>query len=118
MRSKYPVMLYDGDCKFCKGWITRWAKLTENRVLYLPYQENLNEFPQVTQKDCEKSIQFIETDGKVYRTAEGVLRSLVYAKKYSWIYKLYKKSRLFSAFTEWMYSSVAKNREFLSRIGF
>lgn len=117
MNLNYPVMLYDGDCKFCKRWIERWAGLTEDRVIYLPYQENLAKYPQVSKEDCAKAVQFIEIDNTVYTAAEAVFRSLLYSERYAWVYGLYKKNKLFSSFAEWLYKVVAKNRDFLSKSG-
>ncbi len=117
MRPSPPVMLYDGDCKFCKRWIQRWAHLTEERVTYLAYQDHLKEFPQVTEEDCRNAVQFIESDGTVYQAAEAVLRTFLYTKSYGWLYRWYKKSKLFASFAELLYKAVAKNRDFLSGIG-
>jgi predicted DCC family thiol-disulfide oxidoreductase YuxK len=117
MKYDRPVMLYDGDCIFCKRWIARWAQLTQNKVLYLTYQESLTEFPQLSQEDCQSAIQFIEPDGKIYSAAEGVLRSLRYTKHYGWLYKLYQRSSLFESIAETLYRWVARHRDFFTRIG-
>ncbi len=34
-----PIMVYDGDCTFCRRWIARWKKLTGSAVQYAPSQE-------------------------------------------------------------------------------
>ena len=36
-RSK-PILVYDGECGFCRRWIERWRVVTGDRVVYLPYQ--------------------------------------------------------------------------------
>ena len=34
-----PLLVYDGDCGFCKLWIRRWQRTTGARVDYLPFQD-------------------------------------------------------------------------------
>ena len=34
-----PLLIYDGDCGFCKYLVRYWQKLTGDRVAYAPYQE-------------------------------------------------------------------------------
>ena len=43
-----PIMLYDGDCGFCKHWIEKWEKITGDYVRYKPYQNALADYPQLT----------------------------------------------------------------------
>lgn len=117
MRQNYPVMLYDGDCVFCKRWIVRWSRLTKDKVMYKPYQESLSDFPELSEAKCQKAVQFIEPDGTVYEAAEAVLRTLTYTKHYGWLYRLYQKSRFFASIAEYCYRWVARNRGFLTRIG-
>jgi len=38
MRRRAPVLIYDADCGFCRGWIARWRRSTGDRVRYVPYQ--------------------------------------------------------------------------------
>lgn len=117
MSFKHPVMLYDGDCIFCKRWIHRWARLTKKRVFYKPYQASLTDFPQLSESDCQQAVQLIEPNGTVYAAAEAVLRTLTYTKHYGWLYRFYQKSRFFASIAEYLYRWVAKNRDFLTRIG-
>jgi predicted DCC family thiol-disulfide oxidoreductase YuxK len=34
-----PLLVYDGDCGFCVYSVRYWHKLTDDRVIYRPYQE-------------------------------------------------------------------------------
>ncbi len=84
--------------------------MTENRVLYKPYQEGLEEFPELSREDCIKAVQFVDVDGKVYSAAEAVFKSLTYSKRWGWLYGYYIKSRFFAGFSESLYRWVARNR--------
>ena len=34
-----PIMLFDGDCGYCRRWIEKWHKLTGESLSYEPYQK-------------------------------------------------------------------------------
>src|SRR5262249_3829443 len=73
-----PVMIYDGDCRFCTLWIRRWQIATGDRVEYLPYQDPrvVTQFPEIACEQFEAAVQLVQPDGAVYAAAEAVFRSL------------------------------------------
>src|ERR1044072_1439086 len=84
-----PLMIWDGDCHFCGRWIERWREITRGRVDYEPFQRAAERFPEIPRDDFEKAVQFIETDGRVFRAAEAVYRSLGYSRTHrflAWFY--------------------------------
>ncbi|MEP6809628.1 MAG: lipase maturation factor family protein [Chthoniobacterales bacterium] len=109
-----PLMLYDGDCHFCCRWIERWREMTGGRVDYAKSQEEGARFPEVPTAEFGKAVQFIETDGTVYRAAEAVLRSLTYARHYDWTRWCYDHVSGFAPVTEAAYRLVAANRALAS----
>src|SRR5437870_6301564 len=40
-----PLLVFDGECPFCRAWVTYWKHLTGDRVLYASYQEVGQRFP-------------------------------------------------------------------------
>ena len=34
-----PLMIFDGDCRFCAFWIRRWQRATGEAVEYIPFQD-------------------------------------------------------------------------------
>src|SRR4051794_31040660 len=89
-----PLMIYDGDCNFCKYWIGRWKKLTGDTVDYFPSRDEqiAKRFPEIPREQFDVSVQFIETDGAVYSGAEAVFRSLAKnPRRQRWL-RWYQKS--------------------------
>ena len=39
-----PLLVYDGDCGFCRKWVRRWQLRTGDRADYAPYQEAAGRF--------------------------------------------------------------------------
>jgi len=113
-----PLMIYDGECNFCKFWIIRWQQATEGKVEYIRLQDPRvrQQFPEIPREQFEESVQFIETNGRIYTGAEAVFRSLVYARGLSWLLWVYQHLPGVEPVAEWMYHFVAGHRDVLSAI--
>ncbi len=70
------LMVYDGDCGFCKLWIARWREITAGAVEYEQLQDALARFPEVPRAEFEGAVKLIEPDGRVFSGAEAIYRSL------------------------------------------
>lgn len=105
-----PLLLFDGDCHFCRRWIERWRELTAGAVEYAPFQEVGERFPEIPREAFERSLQFIETDGTVFSGAEAVFRSLGQNRRCRWLIWCYQRLPGFAAMTEAAYALVARNR--------
>ena len=57
-------MIWDGECHFCGLWIERWKVLTAGQVDYVTYQEAAGRFPEIPRDQFQRSVVFIEPDGK------------------------------------------------------
>ncbi len=114
--SARPVMVFDGDCGFCRGWIARWQQATGDRIEYVPYQEAAPRFPQVPAANFARAVHLIEPDGRVCAGAEAVLRSLVSIPVGDWLLGLYLTVPLFARISEALYRLVADHRGFAERI--
>lgn len=105
-----PLMIFDGDCHFCRRWIERWRQMTRGQVEYVESQEGSAQFPEIPEEEFGTAVQLIETDGKVYRAAEAVFRSLRYARGAGWSAWCYDRVPGFAAVTEGAYALIARNR--------
>ena len=107
-----PLMVYDGDCRFCGLWIRRWQQLTVDAVDYLPSQDPqiASRFPEIAPERYQTSVQFIEPSGAIFSGAEAVFRALAKNPNIHWPLHLYESSPLFADITEGSYRFVAGHR--------
>ena len=108
-----PILLYDGECNFCKKWVSRWKNVTGEKIDYQPYQEAANTFPQISLEDCKKAVQLIMPDGTVYKAAEAIFRAAHFAGKQKWWLWFYKHIPGFALVSETIYKHVARRRRLL-----
>ena len=108
-----PLMIYDGECNFCKFWIARWRRSTTGRVDYIASQDArvAAQFPELPRERLAASVQLIETNGQVYGGAEAVFRSLTYSRHGRWLFWWYQNIPGVKAVTECAYRFVARHRE-------
>ncbi|MCH8242266.1 MAG: lipase maturation factor family protein, partial [Planctomycetes bacterium] len=111
-----PVLVYDGDCAFCRKWIARWQVLTDDRVEYAPYQQVAEQYSHIPPDEFTKAVYLIEPDGATYRAAEAVLRSLSDVRGRRWMYGAYRRVPLVRPISERAYRFVAEHRRGLSWI--
>ena len=115
-----PLMVYDGDCHFCKRWIKRWQKTTSQAVEYAPLQTAAADFPEIPRKSFEREVKLIATDGRVFGGAEAVFRSLNWGDHPGvlsrWALSMYQHVPGFAPVTEACYRFVAEHRSFFSAV--
>jgi len=110
-----PVLVWDGDCTFCKFWKTRWELKTKGKIKYVTYQEIGNHFKDIPLKEFKKSSKLIEPTGKIYNGPDSAYRTLSIAGNKKW-HIWYKKSRWFCYVSDHAYNHIAKNRSFYYKI--
>src|SRR3954470_16511275 len=104
-----PLLIWDGDCHFCRRWIERWRVLTRGAVDYVPSQK-VNEYPEIPRARFGNSVVLIEPDGQVYFGAEAVLRSLrASASGRAWLWSYYHVPG-FAVVAEGSYAFIAGRR--------
>jgi predicted DCC family thiol-disulfide oxidoreductase YuxK len=113
-----PLMVFDGDCRFCGLWIRRWRQLTGDAVDYLPSQDPqiAARFPEIPRELFQTAVVLIEPDGRVISGAEAVFRGLAKNPKIQWPLNLYESSPTISGITESAYKFVASHRTTFSYI--
>ena len=85
-----PLLLFDGDCGFCRFWVTRWRAATRGRVDFAPAQQEAARFPQIAKESWKRSVQLVTPTGEVYGGAEAVFRTLAYAPERRWMLGVYR----------------------------
>jgi predicted DCC family thiol-disulfide oxidoreductase YuxK len=111
-----PLMIWDGECHFCRRWIERWRTITAGEVEYAPYQEIADRFPEIPREQFQRSVVYIDKTGQVFVAAEAVYRSLRCRPSKKWLWWSYQHIPGFAVVSEFGYSFIARNRGFASTI--
>jgi len=111
-----PLLIWDGECLFCKMWIERWREITAGKVDYATYQQAASEFPEIPLDQFKHAMAFIEPDGKTFFAAEAVYRSLQYRSSRKWLAWSYDHVPGFAAISESAYKFVARHRSLGSSV--
>ena len=105
-----PLLIYDGDCRFCVYWVRYWRGLTGNRVTYAPYQEVAAQYPEIPLAAFQRAVQYVAPDGKIASGAEAALLTLSHAPGKRFWLTLYRRVPVFAAIAEFIYALVASHR--------
>jgi predicted DCC family thiol-disulfide oxidoreductase YuxK len=105
-----PLMIWDGECHFCKRWIERWREITAGKVDYATYQEAAARFPEIPVEQFQRAVAFIEPNGEAFFAAEAVYRSLGYRSSRKWLVWSYNHVPGFAAISETAYKFIARHR--------
>ena len=58
------LLIYDGDCDFCRRWIERWREITAGAVDYEELAGAAVRFPEIPRDAFVHAVKLIETDGR------------------------------------------------------
>ena len=111
-----PLMIWDGDCHFCRLWIERWREITRGAVDYATYQEVAEKFPEISRTEFQRAVAYIDREGKVFFAAEAVYRSLQCRSSRKWLAWSYDHVPGFAPISESVYKFIASHRDFGSAI--
>ena len=111
-RPARPVVVYDGNCRFCLRQIDRFKRRDRNGVFeFIPRQfEGLDErFPVLGSGDFNTGLRLIESDGRCHVGAEAIYRiarRLPVYRTLAWLYRV----PLLSGLLRGAYGLVARYR--------
>ena len=110
-----PLLIYDGECRFCCRWIEAWKAVTGDRVDYERSQTAAARFPQIAPQEFARSVQWVGADGSICSGAEAALSALATATGLGRMaLGLYRRMPVFARVTDATYSMVAAHRDFFS----
>ncbi|THU36111.1 DUF393 domain-containing protein [Niastella caeni] len=104
------LLVWDGECEFCRYWVTRFRKIIGEEIHYEPYQKMANQFPEIPEKEFRRALKFIDTSGNVYSGAAAAFKALDYGKSRFSLFQLYIKNSFFRKASDLVYKKVADNR--------
>lgn len=106
------LVIFDGQCGFCRIWISYWNQLTGDRLDYAPSEEVAGQFPQIAPERFGHSVQLAMPDGEIVSGARAVFLTLTYAPGFAWLLWLYNHLPGFAPISEAGYRWVASHRNF------
>jgi len=105
-----PLLIYDGDCGFCRRSVARWRTVTGEHVDYAPSQEAADRFPQVSREQFGQSVVLVEPDGGICFGARAVFRALASVPGRGLGWWAYRRVPGFAPASEAAYRFVAAHR--------
>ena len=109
-----PVMVFDGNCAFCKFWVSKWQKLAAEEVDFAPYQQLPRVYYGVSRQQFSRSVYLI-TKYRRLRGAAAVFEVLALGGNDFWN-RLYYNVVLADSFFESCYWLVATHRDFFFQL--
>ncbi len=111
-----PLLIWDGQCHFCRRWIERWREIIGGAVDYATSQESAERCPEIPCEQFERSVILVESDGSIFSGAEAVFRSLRCRSSKKWLAWSYYHVAGFAPISESIYKIISLNRRFASAI--
>jgi predicted DCC family thiol-disulfide oxidoreductase YuxK len=117
-RLPVPLLIWDGECGFCRRSVEHLRAWLGARVAYEPYQSAHVRFSAIPKDAFRAAVHLIEPDGRATRGAEAVFRALAHGRARTLALPLavYRFVPGFAGLTEWAYRQVAEHRPLASRL--
>lgn len=111
-----PILIYDGNCGFCKYWIIKWRRMTRESIQYFPYQKVASQFSDIPEDYFRQAVRYIDTDGTVGNGPEAAFQTLYIKKKYRFLLRWYRGKTWFRMLSDRVYQWIADHRTFLFKL--
>jgi predicted DCC family thiol-disulfide oxidoreductase YuxK len=105
-----PLMIFDGQCAFCRARVERWHEAVGEQIEFVPWQQVSGKLPQIDERDFKQAVHYIDRGGNVYRGAEAVFRAMANCGRKRWLLWLYTALPPFAFVAELVYRLIAANR--------
>ena len=115
LKPTRPLLLFDGDCGFCRYWVARWRAITRDQIDCAPAQQEAARF-RIPKESWSRSVQLITPAGANCAGAEAVFRTLAYSPRHRWTLSAYMRVPGARGVTEWAYRLVADHRRLFGRL--
>lgn len=116
LRRKGPLLIFDGECGFCRIGVEKWKTQTQDRIPAAASQEAGQDFPEIPKSVFQKSVVFIDEQGRWFEGALAVFQSLKGTATGKTALWFYKRSPFFRKTSEALYRLVAAHRRFFSKL--
>jgi predicted DCC family thiol-disulfide oxidoreductase YuxK len=111
-----PVLVFDGECGFCRYWVARLRARAGDRVDFIPLQDPYiaSAVPELRDENLNGSVHFRDPEGHVSAAAEATFRVLEIAGV-RFPLRAYLRVPGVAAVCEATYRFVARHRGFFGR---
>ena len=116
LASDRPLLVFDGECGFCRASVERWEAATGPQINYAPYQQVAGTLPQIHREAFGQAVHLVDVDGRVSRGAEAVFRAAAHCGRKPWLLWLYLHVPPVAFAAEAAYRLVGGNRTPLSTL--
>ncbi len=105
-----PLIVFDGDCGFCRYWLARWRRVVGDRFDAEPYQLAASRFPTLQRERFRRAVHLILPDGAVYQGAEAAFRLRALAPGHGGWLAAYRRIPCFRPLVDLGYRLIADHR--------
>lgn len=107
-----PLLIYDGDCGFCRAWVDYCRSISGDRIVYAPYQQLSDPFHAITRRECTAAVQLLLPNGERFSGAGAVFSLLNIASGNRLWIRFYERVPAVAPVAELFYRFVARHRTF------
>ncbi|MCH2136631.1 MAG: lipase maturation factor family protein [Phycisphaerales bacterium] len=104
-----PLVVWDGECTFCRRWASRWYALTGDTFAWTTLQKRPGSIS-IEREALASAIHLVEPDGTHVRGAEAVCTILARGGVRGWPLVLYRHVPGVARVSEAVYNWVARHR--------
>jgi lipase maturation factor 1 len=109
-----PLLLWDGDCRFCRRWIERLRARTGDQVQYERSQQAGARFPEIPSSEFGEAVILVLPNDEIFRGAEAIVRALSFAPRGAWLFPAYRKIPGAAMISNAVYRAIARRRRLAS----
>ncbi|MDA9312893.1 DUF393 domain-containing protein [Vicingaceae bacterium] len=111
-----PLMVFDGNCGFCKYWVIRWKKISGLEVDYKPYQKVAKNFKDISEQHFKEAVRYIDLEGNVFTGPDAAYITYFNKNKVKFLHLWYIEKTWFRNLSDFAYQFIADHRDTMSKI--
>lgn len=111
-----PLVVFDGDCAFCRFWIARWKRTSGDRLDYAPYQAAAVRFPEIPVEEFRRAVALVLPSGEALFGAAAVVAARAEVPGHSFWSRVYRGVPGARFVMDVFYRLVANNRDAAFRV--
>ncbi|MCH2153280.1 MAG: lipase maturation factor family protein [Phycisphaerales bacterium] len=109
--TNLPVVVYDGNCSFCRRWLKRYeAVCPPDRLAWCASDKAAGHYPGISEDQFGKWLHLIHPDGTHARGAEAVFEIMHRVDLRAWPLRLYQWLPPFRGLCDGVYRLIADHR--------